>query len=176
MPKHDWTHISEDWLSKEGASCFAERVERLNWLAARMPKSEYLLFSGGMMAKYLLEETRYCFVYGQYLAVIVLGVAFVERTLAAEFYASGRDHLERANISVLLREARDKGWLSTEEYEAFDRARRLRNPVTHFRRPGHDDSIEYRMIQENELPYAIIEQDARTIVSTVMNMLSRNAI
>ncbi len=81
-----------------------------------------------------------------------------------------------ANISVLLREARDKGWLSIEEYEAFDRARQIRNPVTHFRRPGHDDSIEYRMIQENELPYAIIEQDARTIVLAVMHMLSWNAI
>ena len=52
--------------------------------------------SDGMMAKYLFEETRYCFVYGQYLAVIsVLGMALVERTLAAEFYASGRDDLER---------------------------------------------------------------------------------
>ena len=49
----------------------------------------------------------------------LLGMALVERTLAAEFYASGRDDLERANISVLLREARDKGWLSIEEYEAL---------------------------------------------------------
>ena len=45
------------------------------------------------MAKFLFEETRYCFAYGQYLAVIVLGVAFIERTLAAEFYASGRNDL-----------------------------------------------------------------------------------
>src|SRR5437773_2713842 len=83
------------------------------------------------------EETRYCFVYGQFLAVIVLGVAFVERALAAEFYSSGRDDLERENISVLLREARHAGWLNAAEYSALDRARQIRNPVTHFRRPGH---------------------------------------
>jgi hypothetical protein len=168
--------VAEQWLSREDETCHAERVERLRWLAPQVPSAEYLTFPGGLMSKYLFEETRYCFAYGQYLAVIVLGVAFVERTLAAEFYASGRNDLERSGISELLREARDIAWLNTAEYEAFDRARKIRNPVTHFRRPGHSDGIEHRMVEENEYPYALIEQDARTIAAAVMHMLGRHAV
>ena len=42
------------------------------------------------------RRTALCFAYGQYLAVIVLGVAFIERTLAAEFYASDRNDFKYA--------------------------------------------------------------------------------
>ncbi len=164
------------WISCEDDICRSDRVERLQWLATELPKTEHLMFPGGLMAEFLFEETRYCFAYGQYLAVIVLGMAFIERTLAAEFYAVGRNDLERSNISKLLQEARSAKWLSEVEYEAFDRARQIRNPVTHFRRPGHCENIEYRMVEENEYPYTVIEQDARTIAAAVMHMVGRNAI
>ena len=167
---------AERWLSREDEICRAQRVERLQWLATELPAGEYLTFPGGLMAKYLFEETRYCFAYGQYLAVIMLGVAFIERTLAAKFYASGRNDLERSGISELIREARNVGWLTAVEYQAFDRARKIRNPVTHFRHPGHRENIEYRMVEENEYPYVVIEQDARTIAAAVMHMVGRHAV
>ena len=137
--------IPEQWLSREDESCHAERVERLRWLATQLPPAEYWQFPGGLMSKFLFEETRYCFVYGQYLAVVVLGVAFVERTLAAEFYASGRNDLERSGIAELLREARAIGWLTAAEHDAFDRARKIRNPVTHFLVPdtNRESSTEW---------------------------------
>lgn len=167
---------AEHWLSREDDICRADRVERLRWLATELPQGEYLRFPGGLMAKFLFEETRYCFAYGQFLAVIVLGMAFVERALAAEFYASGREDLERSSISELLREARNAGWLSEAEHNAFDRARKIRNPVTHFRHPGHRENIEYRMVEENEYPYTVVEQDARTIAAAVMHMVARHAV
>ncbi|HEY7320654.1 MAG TPA: hypothetical protein VIE89_24070, partial [Candidatus Binatia bacterium] len=133
---------AEQWLSREDQQSRTGRLERLQWLAAELPQGDYLTLPGGMMAKFLFEETRYCFAYGQYLAVIMLGIAFIERTLAAEFYASGRNDLERSSIAELLTEARNEGWLTEMEYDAFDRARKIRNPVTHFRRPGHRENIE----------------------------------
>lgn len=170
------SNVSQEWLSREDEPCFSERLERLRWLEKQAPAAEHRLFRGGLMSKYLFEETRYSFVYGQYLAVIVLGVAFVERMLAAEFYASGRDDLERASISKLLEESRDLGWLSIDEYDAFERARQIRNPVTHFRHPMHHEGIDRRMVEENEHVYALIEKDARIIVGAVMHMLSRHAV
>jgi hypothetical protein len=167
---------AEQWLSREDKQSRTGRLERLQWLAAELPQGDYLTFPGGMMAKFLFEETRYCFAYGQYLAVIMLGIAFIERTLAAEFYASGRNDLERSSIAELLTEARNEGWLTEMEYDAFDRARKIRNPVTHFRRPGHRENIDARMLQENEYPYTLIEQDARTIAAAVMHMVGKNAV
>ena len=80
---------SEDWLMREDTVCFADRAARLDWIAEIMPTAEYLAFPSGFMAKYLFEEARYCFVYGQFLAVIVLGLAFLEKTLAAWSHVQG---------------------------------------------------------------------------------------
>ena len=166
----------EEWLVREDEVCHSDRVKRLEWLASILPEREYLTFPGGLMAKFLFEEARYCFAYGQYLAVIVLGMAFIERTLAAEFYASGRNDLERATFIELLCEAQKIGWLTAIEYKAFDRARKIRNPVTHFRHPGHRENIQYRAVDESNYPYAVIEQDARIIAASVMHMVAKHAV
>jgi hypothetical protein len=167
---------SEDWLAREDRVCFADRAVRLSWIAEIMPKAEYLTFPGGLISKHLFEETRYCFVYGQFLAAIVLGLAFLEKTLAAWFFIAGRNDLERASISRLLREARNKAWLTEDEYTKLDQIRLVRNPVTHFRVPLSEDSIEFRALGKADHPYSAIEQDARDVIEAMMHMLGRNAV
>ena len=76
----------EEWLTREDKACYPDRLARLHWLSGMAPKSEFWSFPGGLVAKYLFEEARYCFVYGQFLATIVLGIAYIERTLAALLY------------------------------------------------------------------------------------------
>jgi hypothetical protein len=76
----------------------------------------------------------------------------------------------------LLTEARKAGQLTAMEYDAFDRARKIRNPVTHFRRPSQHENIEARMLQKDEYPCTLIEQDARIIAAAVMHMVGRNAV
>ena len=90
------------WLNDEGSRCFEDRLSRLEWLIDHSPAGEYWTFPGGLLAKRLFEETRYSFVYAQFLATILLGLAYIERTLAALFYGAGRNDLERAGLSVLL--------------------------------------------------------------------------
>ncbi len=167
--------ISEGWLSREDNLCREDRLARLNWLAARTPNAEYLVFPGGLMSKHLFEEARYCFVYGQFLATVVLGLSYIEHTLAGLFYASGRNDLERASISALLKEAMKCGWVNQTEYENLERARKARNPITHFRKPLHGDTIEYRAVIENELPYMIIEEDAQHVIEIVLHLLGKSA-
>ena len=167
---------SQEWLNREDSVARQDRLARLDWLVSKAPAAEYWAFPGGVMAKYLFEETRYCFVYGQFLATIVLGLSYIEHTLAALFYAAGRNDLERANISTLLREAIDYGWVNQTEFDNLERARETRNPVTHFRRPLHDDTVEYRAVIRNERPYNIIEEDARHVMETVLNLLDKSAV
>jgi len=127
------------------------------------------------MSKFLFEEMRYCFAYGQFLATIIVGLAYTERTLAAKFFAAGRDDLERAGIAKLLREARGCGILSSDEAAELDRIRRTRNPATHFRRPFADDSIEVRSLDEDERPHELLERDARAVVRAAMKALRKDA-
>lgn len=166
----------QEWLLHEDKVCFNDRAARLDWIASLMPQAEYLTFPGGLISKYQYEEARYCFVYGQFLAVIMLGMAFLERTLAAWFFAAGYDDLERASISRLLSEARTGDWLTEEEYLRLDRIRLIRNPAIHFRAPLSKDTIEYRALEAEDHPYAVTEEDARYVIQAVMDMLGRNAV
>ena len=171
-------HSSEarTWLENEDRTGREDRLSRLDWLAGLMREGNYLTFPGGWIAKHLFEEGRYCFVYGQFLAAIVLGMAYVEHTLAALLYGAGRSDLERANISVLLREAANLGWLSDSEFQGLDHARALRNPVAHFRQPLSRDIAEHRSVTVNEPPYSILEEDARHVMQVVFRLLGRQTV
>ena len=83
-----------NWLSDEDFRCFEDRLSRLEWLIDNSPAGEYWTFAGGLLAKSLFEETRYSFVYAQFLATILLGLACIERTLAALFYGAGLSRAE----------------------------------------------------------------------------------
>lgn len=155
------------WLEHEDEVARPDRVARLEWLARNYPVATGFLLHGGWLSKQLLEEAKYCFAYGQFLATAVLGVAFIERVLAAQVYAAGRDDLERAGGLDLLREALNTGWISREEFDQFDRVRRLRNPLVHFRRPLAADTVEYRAVRDNAHPDEVVEKDAREILRRV---------
>ena len=167
--------LPSEWLQNEDTACRSDRLARLNWLASKTPNADIWIFPGGLMSKYLFEEARYCFVYGQFLATIVLGLSYIEHTLAGLFYASGQDRLERASISKLLQEALRREWIDQTEFTNLEHARKVRNPVTHFRKPGHNDTVEYRSVSMNERPYSLLEDDARHVMKTALRLLGKEA-
>ena len=164
------------WLKDEDSRCFEDRLSRLEWLIDHSPEAEYWTFPGGLLAKSLFEETRYSFVYAQFLGTILLGLAYIERTLAALFYGAGRNDLERAGLSVLLREAHVADIIDSSEFQDLGRVRENRNSYAHFRRPGREDSLETRTILENEAPYDIIEQDATAVIAAALRMVAKNTV
>ena len=163
----------EEWLERERRVGEEARLSRLRWLAAQYPSVRYQLFPGGIMPRYLFEEARYCFVYGQFLATVMLGLAFVEQSLAAQFFVTGGDKMERASLSKLLDVALGEGWISQDEHGERQRARRNRNTVAHFRRPVHRDTLERRSISQRELPYTLMEEDARNVLKVVFQLIDR---
>ena len=163
--------LAELWLATEDSTAREQRLERLRWMEEIMPDIDWLVFGSGPISKYLFEEARYCFAYGQFLASIVLGLSFIEISLAGAFYGMGRNDLHRAGAAELSREALDQGWITQADFEAIERARRFRNPVTHFRRPGHGERVEARAFFERALPYEVIEGDARHVMETLFRLM-----
>lgn len=166
---------AKDWIVNEDAKCIKSRIANLKWLIKHSPNKEIWIFHGGTIAEYLFEEARYCFVYSQYLATIMLGFAFIERTLAAMFFASGRNDLERANISKLLEEALQSGLLSNEEYRNLITTKKIRNPITHFRKPLHKEDLDLKAIFENKHHYEIIEENAKYVLKAALKLIDKNA-
>ncbi len=167
---------ASEWLEHEDNSARAQRTARLEWLVTHYPSAQGFMLHGGWLSKQLLEEAKYCFVYGQYVALAILSVAFLERTLAARFYGSGRDDLERAGGADLLRQALQTGSISQDEFLLFERMRRLRNPLVHFRRPLAKDTVEARAVASDCHPDTILESDAREILLGLLAILQRQAV
>jgi hypothetical protein len=162
--------VAEDWLSREDVVARECRIARLKWMEDQLPQCEYIGFQGGPMALYLYEETRYCFAYGQFLATIVLGLAFIEHSLAARFSEVGNS-LERPIISVLLTKALEEGWINQTEFDNLDHARKIRNPITHYREFGKKDTIEMRSMELKEYPYSVLEEDAYHVMETIFHLM-----
>ena len=87
--KPDWLETAKDWLAREDAVLFEERAARLAWVAERINYDEYRWEHGGLLGKSLFEEMRYCFAYSQFIATSLVGLAYIERSLAARFYVEG---------------------------------------------------------------------------------------
>ncbi|MGK9370152.1 hypothetical protein ACSSWA_14740 [Melioribacter sp. Ez-97] len=166
----------KDKIVNEDSVCKDERIKRLEWLISNTPSKEYFIFHGGSIEKYLFEETRYCFVYAQFLAAIVLGFSFIEHTLTALCFASGRNDLERANISKILDEAKILGWLSNIEYQNLMKAKKIRNSVIHFRKPLDEETVDFKAVIENKHQYEIIEEDAKYVLQVMLKLIDKNAI
>ena len=166
-----------DWVVREDEAARLERADRLEWLLTKYPESQLgFLIHGGWLSQRLLEEAKYCFVYGQYLATVILATAFVERVLAAEFYARARDDLERASSVTLLREGLDAGLLTPGEFDSLDNVRQLRNPVAHFRRPLAADTVERRAVVGQADPDELVRGDAETVLMAAFDVLRKSAV
>ena len=161
------------WLEREDAENTGERLERIRWLTEQYPDISIQLFPDGQTSRSLFEEARYCFIYGQFLATILLGMAFIERSFAADLFAAGNDNFERANLTTLLREQHQRGFISQEQFDQLERARNHRNSLAHFRPPGHNETTEFRSVSQMELPYTLFEEDAKNILSIIFGLLQR---
>jgi hypothetical protein len=168
--------VASEWLKKEDETGRAGRIERAMWQGERMPQPDVLLFHGGPISKFLFEEMRYSFVYAQFLAAIVLGVSFIEHTLASLFYQFGRNDLEKTSLSTLLKEAVSVGWIDEDDFNRIDHARQIRNAVLHFRKPGDEESIEFRSINLESVPYQVLEEDAKQVLKIALDLFGKFSI
>jgi hypothetical protein len=61
------------------------------------------------------------------------------------------------------------------EFALFEEARKLRNPLTHFNTPMHEELPESRALREGAEPYDVVEDDAKQILEVVFRLVERNA-
>ena len=167
---------AEEWLDNEDRQCRNDRLNRLEWIIGEYPNIDISLFDGGLKSHYLFEEARYCFVYGQYFASIMLSVSYIENTLASVFYASGRNDLQRAHVIDLLNEAKKEGLISESEFNVFNKVRKIRNPITHFRKPAGRKTLEYSSVKNNKHPYKLLEEDAKIALKANFRIMAKFSI
>ena len=145
------------------------RLERLDWVTQKIGEAGgWQTFPSGDLAATLLAETRRCFVDGQFLAAVVLGLAFMERVISAHLREAGESDINYAGGIGLVDEALNRAWISENEHAVLDHVRKLRG------------LIEQGATEEKagDLPITgeSLELEARAILVMVYRLLSRKSI
>lgn len=167
---------AEEWLNNEDNVCREDRLSRLKWIIQNYPDIEIAMLQGGLKSHYLFEEARYSFVYGQFFASTMLSLAFIENSLSSYFFGAGRNDLKRAGAFDLLNEAKKEGIITNYEFNLLDKVRKLRNPITHFKEPMNEESIEIRGLKDNKHPYIIIEDDAKKTIYAMFKLMGKQSL
>lgn len=163
-----------EWLVGEDEASREARLERLRWLVETFGEPRHLLFRGGPISYRAFEEARLCFLHGQFIATTLLSQVVLEHMLAGLFHSAGRDDLKGSGFKRLMKEAVKERIISAEEHDAFERIRQRRNPVVHYRDPMNQENIMYRAMREDTTIRQVLEDDARTALYTIFNLLNRH--
>ena len=165
----NWLSGSNQLFSKKGAN-------RLEWLMSQTPRSTHWVFPGGAVTINLFEAASYCFVNGQFLGAMVMGLSYIEHTLAGLFEAAGRKELQNAGVEVLALEAMSLSLLSQKDVDIVKEAAQKRDAKLSMRRSIGRSSSAQSMIEEDEKVSAVYEEDGRKVMSVVIRLLDKKMV
>jgi hypothetical protein len=66
-----------------------------------------------------------------------------------------------------------EGLISQDEFDDFDRLRKIRNPYTHSKPFMSESCIVRRSAESGHAPQELFKEDAETVLSIVIKVLSR---
>lgn len=151
------------------------RIERTKWLGQfATPR----IVVSRMEPAALLSEARDCYVFGQFVAVLILATAYVEHSLTDMLADRGIVDLKnggksKRNLEWILDRALEAGLIDHDVHGLADEVRRIRNPYSHRRRGDDPDGLSARFTGEARHPDAIREGDARKALQVMFAVFDR---
>ena len=165
-----------NWLSDTNQVFSKKGADRLEWLMSQTPRSSHWVFPGGSVTINLFEAASYCFVNGQFLGAMVMGLSYIEHTLAGLFVAAGRKELENAGVEVLAKEALSLSLLKQKDFDIIKEAALKRDAKLSIGRSVGKIAQGQPMIQEDARESAIYEEDGRRVMSVVVRLLDKKIV
>jgi hypothetical protein len=154
----------------------SNHLKRTTWVSSHIHKNDLYLFQDGILSKLILTEALQSFIGGQFIATIILGFSFLERTIAGRLHFIGVEKVIKMNSEALLNEALHRKWLTDDEYTNLNNLRELRNPIVHFREHLADSRPEVRATIEAKTTTQMLESDAEKVLGAVINILNKTSI
>ena len=168
------------WLEAYDAESREIRAKRLRELLDIFPApSGGTTFFGGDESVICFNEVKRCYLDGSYMAVVLLCLAFIEKTLAADLYTAGWKPAAKSSLGKVLEKAHEDGVLSESDLRTFRRLADLRNSRAHFQGYGNpkekQPSLMDRTIRENTFPLEVLAKDARFAAEAMVRIVKRQA-
>lgn len=140
------------------------RAMRIEWASSfYRPQG---MVSGELVQLSLMEESRVCFVNGQFLATVLCATSAVEHLLVAELEENGSS-VGRTTLGPLIKMARDSQLFLSPVLQRLEALNELRNPVAHRRDPTHESTLVSRYLKNAVHPKTLMEKDARFAIEVM---------
>jgi hypothetical protein len=110
----------------------------------------------------VFEEAKASFVYGNFVAVIVLAGAFIEHWFIAGLEARGYHKEASHGLAAAIRCARRNNLVNPMILDKADRLRLIRNPFVHLKEIDHEHGLNRRIGETRNFNIrAVLENDAK---------------
>jgi hypothetical protein len=155
-------------LERADKAALAVRAARVRWLAKVIPRGG---FGMPLETYYVFEEAKTSFVYGNFVAAIVLAAAFVEHWFAGSL--GSRDHAKEAarGLAACTKLARAKKFVDSVLLDKVDQLRLIRNPFVHLKSLDHEHIIGRRLAEQKIHPEELLENDAKEALTVMYGVV-----
>ncbi len=109
----------------------------------------------------VFEEAKSTFVYGNFVATVVLAAAFVEHWFVASLASRGYEKEASRGLAACIKFARDHSLVDGLVLDKADQLRLIRNPFVHLKSYDHQHNIGQRAWRYKIDPWALLENDAK---------------
>ena len=141
------------------------RAARVRWLSEIIPKNKGFVMP--LETYYVFEEAKSSFVYGHFVATIVLAASFVEHWLAGGLARRGYQRDAARGLAASIKIARKKGLVHPALLSKAERLRLIRNPFVHLKALDHEHTITRRFLRLKKDPAELLESDAKEALITM---------
>jgi hypothetical protein len=151
------------------------RAERLAELALLgVPRGGRMIPSE---SAYALNEAQTSYINGEFLCTVLVVQTCLEKLLSG-FMDSSLDPSawtpSRESYPALLARARRLGLLSEWEEGLFARLSRNRNPIAHYRKAAHSETLFWRARAAGSNEARVLREDARAAIRALIGLVNRD--
>ena len=162
-------------LRKTDNESFEDRLHRLKYLNKIFPHDLFL--GADQETIYILSEAKMTFINGEYIATILLTIAFIERLMQSHYESIGLGKIAKRGLKAMIAHANKNELLHPYLLEKFDLLRKKRNPLTHLKPFEHEHNLSQRIIngikndEQYVNPILMLEEDAKEAITLMYALL-----
>jgi hypothetical protein len=147
-------------LERDERRTLPVRAARVRWLSEVIPRNR--MFGMPLETGLVFEEAKTSFVYGNFVAVIILAASFVEHWFIASLGNRGYQKEASQGLAAAIKCARHNNLVDAIILDKVDRLRLIRNPFVHLKEFDHQHGINQRMAKLRNFDIqGLLEADAK---------------
>jgi hypothetical protein len=151
--------------SRRDCHLFRATKERAGYLRSVYPRGYGFMLPPESV--YVLHEAGNAFIYGQYVATVMLSQAFMEHILQIHLQNRNATAIARKGLGAIVKYMREREPRHKFVIEKVDAVRRFRNPFTHLRDSDDPDTLMQRVRVTATNPDKVLEDEAKKALAVM---------